>query len=293
MTSRFETAEAFAYVDNCLDPADRRAFEARLREDPDLRRQVALWESQNAAIRAAYGAAASTRAAIDLGRNSNENFPVWMATAVQTWRSDPATLAHGEARSKTPRAKTATVRRTPSRVPPSPRFALARRLLAIAAIAAGLLLASAPGGPTWPRNQSIDAGLAAYRAFAAASDVPVELRTSDPETLMKWLTPQFARGIAVPRFSSDALTLVGGRIAPGTTTSAAFLVYQDRRGERVGLLIEPLDAPAPTTPTLRETDAVSLAAWTDAGHGFVAAGRNPEDVVMLTRLVGETPAPPR
>jgi anti-sigma factor RsiW len=293
VTSRFETAEAFAYVDNCLGAADRRAFEARLREDADLRRQVALWESQNGAIRAAYGAAASARAAIDLGGNSNENFPVWMASAIQTRRSAAATRANGEARSKAPRAESATVPRTPSPVPPAPRFALGRRVLAIAAIAAGLIVVGAPGGPTWPRGQSIEAGLAAYRAFAAASDVPVEFRTSDPETLTKWLTPQFARGIVVPRFSSDALTLLGGRIAPGTTTSAAFLVYEDRRGERVGLLIEPLDAPAPTTPSLRESDGLSLAAWTDAGHGFVAAGRNPEDVVMLRRLVEESPAPPR
>ena len=87
--------------------------------------------------------------------------------------------------------------------------------------------------------------------------------------------------------------LIGPPNAPAGVASAAFLLYEDRRGERVGLLIEPLDAPAPTTPTLRESDGVSLAAWTDASHGFVAAGRNPEDVVMLTRLVDETAAPSR
>ena len=170
MTSRFETAEAFAYVDNCLAPADRRAFEARLREDAELRRQVALWESQNGAIRAAYGAAASARAAIDLGGNSNENFPVWMASAIQARRSAAATRMTAKRarsrRARSPRPSRAAVRRRAA-----PRFALARRVLAIAALAAGLIVAGAPGGPTWPRGQSIDAGLAAYRAFAAASDV--------------------------------------------------------------------------------------------------------------------------
>ncbi len=289
MTSRLETAEAFAYVDNCLAPADRRAFEARLREDPDLKRQVGLWESQNRAIRAAYAAAASARAAIDLAGNSNENFPLWMASAIQSRRSVAATRAPGEARSKPSRAGSAIRPPTPSVVARAPRFVLGRRVLAIAALAAGLLVAGAPGGPTWPRGKSIDAGLAAYRAFAA-SDAPVEFRASDSETLTKWFTPRIGRGIVVPGFSSDALTLLGGRIAPGTTSSAAFLVYEDRRGERVGLLIEPLDAPAPSKPSLRQSDGISLAAWTGAGHGFVAAGTDPQEVALLTRLVEESPA---
>jgi anti-sigma factor RsiW len=293
VTSRFEAAEAFAYVDNCLGPADRRAFEARLREDPDLRRQVALWEWQNEAIRAAYGAARSACAAIDLGRNSNENFPVWMASAAQSRRTADATRANGEAHSRPPRAAAAIGPQTASAVPPAPRFVVGRRIAAIAALAAVLLVASAPGGPTRPQGQLVEAGLAAYRAFAAASDMPVEFRASDPQTLTKWLMPQFAGGIVVPRFSSDALTLLGGRIAPGTTSRAAFLVYEDRRGERVGLLIEPLGAPAPSAPTLRESGGVSLAAWTGAGYGFVAAGPDPEPVLILTRLIEEAPAPPR
>ena len=282
MTSRFEAAEAFAYVDNCLAPADRRAFEARLRADPDLRRQVGLWEAQNRAIRAAYGAAASARAGIDLGGSSNENFPLWMASAMQSRRSAVATRAPGQARSWPPRAESAIRTR-------APRSLVGRRVLALAALAAGLLVAGGPGGPTSPRSKLIDAGLAAYRAFAA-SDAPIEFRTSDPQTLTKWFTPHIGRGIVVPGFSSDALTLLGGRIAPGTTASAAFLVYEDRRGERVGLLIEPFDAPAPSTPTLREFGGVSLAAWTDAGRGLVAVGAHPEEVVALTRLIDETPA---
>ena len=290
MTTPFDAAEAFAYVDNCLAPADRRAFEARLREDSELRRRVGLWESQNRAIRAAYGAAASARAAIDLGGSSNENLPVWMASAMQSRRGADAPRAPGETRSKPPRAGAAAGARKPPSAARASRFVAGRLVLAIAALAAGLLATGAPGGPTWPRGKLIDAGLAAYRAFAA-SDAPVEFGASDPETLAKWFTPRIGGEIAVPRFSSDALTLIGGRVAPGTTTRAAFLVYEDRRGDRVGLLIEPLDAPAPSTPALVESGGISLAAWTDAGRGLVVVGAHAEDVVALTRLVDETPAP--
>jgi anti-sigma factor RsiW len=189
--------------------------------------------------------------------------------------------ANGEARAAPARAASAA---------PPARFRALRRLAAAAALAAILLVVSGPGGPTPPHDRLAEAALAAYRAFAAAADAPIEFRARDPQALTKWLTPQFARGIAVPGFSSDALTLLGARVAPGSRASAAFLVYQDRGGERVGLLIEPLDDPAPSKPSLRRSDGVSLAAWTGAGHGFVAAGADPHEVALLTRLVEEGPA---
>ncbi|MGD1016838.1 MAG: hypothetical protein ABR863_10440 [Roseiarcus sp.] len=276
MTKRFETADAFAFVDHCLAPADRRAFEARLREDPELRRQVALWQSQNEAIRAAYGAPASARAALELAGNANENVSAWTKSAVPERLGAAPRRGRGEARaaSSAPRA----------------RLRAPRRLAAAAALAAILLVVSGPGGPTPPHGRLAEAALAAYRAFAAAADAPIEFRARDPRALAKWLTPQFARGIAVPGFSSEALTLLGARVAPGARASAAFLVYQDRGGERLGLLIEPLDDPAPSKPSLRRSDGVSLAAWTGAGHGFVAAGADPDEVALLTRLVEEGPA---
>ncbi|MGO4870920.1 MAG: anti-sigma factor family protein [Roseiarcus sp.] len=283
-----ETAEVFAYVDNCLDPDERRAFEARLRENAELKRQVAKWESQNQAIRAAYGATASARPAIDLGRNSNENVPAWMVAAMQSRRNAAAPRANAEARSKPSRSAAAPDAQTRSAAPPARRFLAGPRVAALAAI---LLVVSAPSGPKRPQGELIDAGLSAYRAFATGADVPVEFRAGDPDALTKWLAPQFPRGIVVPRISSDELTLLGARIAPGTTTSAAFLVYENRRGERVGLLIEPLDAPAPSRPTLRESGGISVAAWTDAGEGFAAAGSDPEEVAALTRLIERTPAP--
>jgi anti-sigma factor RsiW len=286
VTGRFDAAEAFAYVDNCLGPTERRAFEARLREDAALRRQVALWESQNGAIRAAYGAAGSPRAAIDLGRNSNENAPVWMAAAAQTRRVVAASASGGEARVWRPRAEMATISRSAPSEEVWPRLSLGRGLLAIAVFVAAMLTAGAPNGLSWPRDKLIASGVAAYRAFAApAALTPVEFRASDPEALTKWFMPQFARGVVAPRLAPSGLTLLGGRIAPGTTASAAFLVYQDARGGRVGLLIEPLDAPPPSKPTLRQSDGLNVAAWTDAGRGLVAVGADRDSVATLIRLV--------
>lgn len=286
MTGRFDAAEAFAYVDNCLGAAERRAFEARLREDAVLRRQVALWESQNGAIRAAFGAAGSTRVAIDLGRNSNENAPLWMAAAAQTRRVAAASASGGEARAWRPRQEMAAISRSAPSEDVWPRLSLGRGLLALAVFVAGMLTAGAPNGLSWPRDKLIASGVAAYRAFAAPAGLtPVEFRASDPDALTKWLMPQFARGVVAPRLPPGGATLLGGRIAPGTTASAAFLIYGDARGGRVGLLIEPLDAPPPSRPTLRQSEGLNVAAWTDAGRGLVAVGADRESVATLVRLV--------
>jgi anti-sigma factor RsiW len=286
VTDRFDAAAAFAYVDNCLGPAERRAFEARLRDEADLRREVALWEAQNVAIRAAYGATPSSRAAIDLGRNSNENMPVWMT------ETRAAALARsGEPRSWPTRIEAAALRNPPVE-PPPPRSRLARGLVALLVFVAALLFVAPLGGPSWPRDQLSAAGLAAYSAFGAQGALtPVEFRASDPDALTKWFTPQFARGVVVPRLPPNTLRQLGGRIAPGTTASAAFVVYENERGDRVGLLIEPLDAPAPSKPRVQEVKGLNLAAWTDAGRGLVAIGADRASVIELIRLIDVVGAP--
>jgi anti-sigma factor RsiW len=272
---RREAAAVFAYVDNCLAPAERRAFEARMRDDLELTREVAQWEAQNSAIRAAYGAPASARAAVDLGANVNENAPA------------PTIAA---ARRAGARAKAAPV------PPPARRAAAGRRIVralaALAALAAGLTIAAPPGGATWPRDPLLEAGLAAYRAFVASS-APIEFAVADPAAAARWLTAQFAGGVAAPPFASNELRLVGARVAPGMATRAAFLVYEDRLGERVGLLIEPVDAPPAPEPVWREVGGATLAAWTGAGFGLVAAGPRREPVAALARFVAAARAPTR
>ena len=65
--------DAHAYVDECLSREDRIAFEARLRDDPELRRQVDLWQAQNDAICAAFRAPTCARGPLSLGRPFHEN----------------------------------------------------------------------------------------------------------------------------------------------------------------------------------------------------------------------------
>ena len=79
--------DAHAYVDECLSREDRIAFEARLRDDPELRRQVHLWQAQNDAIRAAFRAPPRARGPLSVGRAFNENVSAPTPPAINSRRA--------------------------------------------------------------------------------------------------------------------------------------------------------------------------------------------------------------
>jgi anti-sigma factor RsiW len=268
MTSRADPADALAYVDACLEPEARRAFEIRLKNEPELRREVALWESQDRAIRAAFGAPA--RSPVELGGVSNEN-GLWRG-AEASWLEEsgfqldqpraPRTLAYPEAKSR--------------RAGPGP---ILRRCIGLAVIAAAALAVGPPGRGPEPSPGLIAAGTAAARALA---DLPPEFGAADPATLAAQLGPRLA--LAPPQ--AVGLQWVGARLAPGSQSTATLYLYEDPRGARVALLVEPLDEVAAAPPRRLESDGLSLAAWTGAGYGFVAVAAEEADVVALTRAAG-------
>jgi anti-sigma factor RsiW len=47
-------ADLHAYVDDCLEPDERLAFETQMAQDPALARQAVQWRAQSSAIRAAF-----------------------------------------------------------------------------------------------------------------------------------------------------------------------------------------------------------------------------------------------
>jgi anti-sigma factor RsiW len=270
MTGRVDPAETLAYVDDCLEPEARRDFEARLTTDPELRREVALWESQNRAIRAAFGA--PPRGALDLGGVINENGARRAGQAARS--ADDAARISGIARK--PRQATCPVAK---RRPPSGPGPTARRLVGALALTAALVCVGLPSVGPRPPAALFAAGAAAARALA---HLPVEFAADDPAALAQRLGPRLA--LAPPL--APGLQLVGARLAPGSRATATLYLYDDARGERVTLLVEPLDEIAATPPQRGEIDGLSVAAWTGAGYGFAAAAADDADVAALIAAAG-------
>src|ERR1700677_1738267 len=110
VTERFASTDAHAYVDECLSREDRIVFEARLRDDPELRRRVDLWQAQNDAIRAAFRAPLRARGPISVGRPSNENLSAPMPPAIESRRVGAASTP-SDAPAAPPRPSPGDVRR--------------------------------------------------------------------------------------------------------------------------------------------------------------------------------------
>ena len=258
-------ADLHAYVDDCLEPGERLAFEQQMAQDPALARRAALWRAQNNAIRTAFDGEGARAFPISIVRHQNEAF---------------GRAARSEATGAKPSGEQPR-RRTLSAVPETRRPAakiLARdRLrpwlvwrLGLAVLSVCLAFVWAPATTVVPDNRLGEGGVAAFRAFARSGAEPVEFATSDTAEAQTWLTTQLTHPVYLPATPS-ALKLVGARIAPYPAASAAFLVYksQDRL---LALLVQSLDSPSTTAPQLLAADGGAAAIWTWRGQGLALVG---------------------
>ena len=118
-------ADLHAYVDDCLEPDERLAFEQQMAQDPALARRAALWRAQNSAIRTAFDGEGARAFPISIVRHQNETFG-------RAARSGAAgAKPSGE---QLPRATLSAVARDQATFSEGPR---ARRVSAVALMAAG------------------------------------------------------------------------------------------------------------------------------------------------------------
>lgn len=280
MKDVFFAEDAHAYVDSCLEPLQRREFEAHLSEDADLRRRVDVWHSQNEAIRLAFGAAPKPRGALSVGRPTNQNSAVRGEFHGAPRRpSETQRSASGAA----PKAARATKPKAEPR-----RIARWSKLFSVAAV---LWCLGATGGPVDARNDLMKAAASALRAFATPASAPLDISTRDPRTLTKWLATKFPTAPRLGTLEVPGWNLIGARVVPGVNRAAALILFEDERHERLGLLVEPMDAPPMTEARTRQFGGLSVVGQTGGGYGIAAVGASFGAVANLIGL-GEPSEPP-
>jgi len=153
--------------------------------------------------------------------------------------------------------------RTDERIP-------AALLAFVAGGGAGWLAHGVVASPSAFQNFTLDA-LDAHRLYVVEVRHPVEVPGNERAHLQQWLTKRCGWNVRAPELDATGLKLVGGRLLPGPTGPASFLMYESASGERFTVYT----ATATTETTqMRYTTQNNEGAlfWADRGVGYVVSG---------------------
>lgn len=175
------------------------------------------------------------------------------------------------------------------------RLAQAPRKWIYGAVAATLVAFVAGGGAGWLahgvaaspsafQSFTVDA-LDAHRLYVVEVRHPVDVPGNERTHLQQWLTKRCGWAVHAPELDATGLKLVGGRLLPGPTGPASFLMYESASGERFTVY----SAKAATEATqMRYTkqDNDGALFWADRGVGYVVSGGSDRERLMqVARLV--------
>ena len=114
---------------------------------------------------------------------------------------------------------------------------------------------------------------------------PVEVPGSERAHLQQWLTKRCGWDVRAPELDATGLKLVGGRLLPGPTGPASFLMYESASGER--FTIYTARAAAGTTQMrYARQDKDGALFWAERGVAYVVSGSSDrERLTQVARLV--------
>ena len=142
----------------------------------------------------------------------------------------------------------------------------------------------ASAAPSAFQNLTLDA-LDAHKLYVVEVRHPVEVPGSERAHLQQWLTKRCGWEVRAPVLDATGLKLVGGRLLPGPTGPASFLMYESPTGERFTLYTSRAKT---ETAQMRYTAAENSGAmyWSEDGVGYVLSGPSDKDRLnQVARLV--------
>jgi anti-sigma factor RsiW len=159
------------------------------------------------------------------------------------------------------------------------------------AIAAALVAFVAGGGVGWLARGAIASpsalqsftldALDAHRLYVVEVRHPVEVPGDERAHLQQWLTKRCGWTVRAPELDATGLKLVGGRLLPGPTGPASFLMYESASGERFTVYASRASAEtAQMRYEARGNDGALF--WTERGVGYVVSGGS--DRARLTQV---------
>lgn len=249
-----------AYVDGLLPAARHDEVAEWLEVHPDKAAEVAEWQAQNEALRAAFAPTARTHAE-DL---AHLNTIPARQTGWMNWRNMAAGVA-----------------------------------LLLLGGAGGYGLSNITTQPltTGPVLASFPSEAEeAYLTYVAEVRHAVEVGADESEHLTTWLGRRLDWQFTIPDLSDEGFSLVGGRLLPINGRPAAMLLYEDATGTRVSVIIARNNGMSDSAWQLARDGDVGTYYWIDGPRSYAISGRLPDDELReVTGLVyanfGEWPEP--
>ncbi|MGY3454120.1 anti-sigma factor family protein [Bradyrhizobium sp. USDA 4353] len=146
--------------------------------------------------------------------------------------------------------------------------------------AVGWVAHGAATSPALLQNLAGEA-LDAHRLYVVEVRHPVEVPGEEKAHLQQWLTKRCGRTVQAPELDSTGLKLVGGRLLPGPTGPASFLMYESASGERFTVYATKVGIEAAQMRYTTEGNTAALS-WAERGVSYVVTGGS--DRTRLTQV---------
>jgi len=138
--------------------------------------------------------------------------------------------------------------------------------------------------PSAFQSFTLDA-LDAHRLYVVEVRHPVEVPGNERAHLQAWLTKRCGWDVRAPELGATGLKLVGGRLLPGPSGPASFLMYESASGERFTVYTAKTATEA-TQMRYTSNDNEGALFWADRGVGYVVSGGADRDrLTQVARLV--------
>ncbi len=237
-----------AYVDGLLSEDDRAAVEAWLTERPEEQSRVEDWKKQAETLRNTFAAYAASHPHDMSMFTAKKTKPAWQVKSLLL-RTAAALLIFT--------AGTVAGRLLPQ------SFSTPQ----------DVVLASLPTDiPTQAKS--------AYLIYASEVRHPVEVGAGEQQHLATWLGKRLGYPFAIPDLSKLGYDLVGGRLIPVSGKPGAMLMYQDKTGRRVTVLIGHNEENRTTSFRMASADGIETFYWIDNELGYAVSAELTRDEVQ-------------
>jgi anti-sigma factor RsiW len=150
--------------------------------------------------------------------------------------------------------------------------------------AVGWLARGVAASPSALQSLTLDA-LDAHQLYVVEVRHPVEVPGNERAHLQVWLTRRCGWDVRAPELDATGLKLVGGRLLPGPTGPASFLMYESASGERFTVYTARA-ATETTQMRYAKQDNDGALFWADRGVGYVVSGGSDrERLTQVAKLV--------